>query len=91
MHALDQRFRRDAVLLGAQHDWRAVRVVGADVPALGDLVLCLHFLETHPDVRLDVFDEVAEVDGAVGVGQRGSDQDFAGHGQCSSIGAKRAF
>jgi hypothetical protein len=76
MHAFDQRLRRDAFLLGAQHDRRAVRVVGADVPAL----VAAHLLEAHPDVGLDVFDQVAEVDGAVGVGQGGGDEDFAGHG-----------
>ena len=65
MHAGDQLFRRDAFLLGAQHDRRAVRVVGTDVPAL----VAGHFLEAHPDIGLDVFDQVAEVNGAVGVGQ----------------------
>ena len=79
MHALDQRFRRDAILLGAQHDRRAVRIVGAHVPALGNLVLGLHFLEAYPDIGLDVFDQVAKVNGTVGVGQGGSDEDFAGH------------
>jgi hypothetical protein len=76
MHAVDQLFRRDAFLLGAQHDRRAVRVVGADVPAF----VAGHLLEAHPDVGLDVFDQMAEVDGAVGVGQGGGDEDFARHG-----------
>jgi hypothetical protein len=53
------------------------------VPAFGDLVLGLHLLEAHPDVGLDVFDQVAEVDRAVGVRQGGGDEDFAGHGQRS--------
>jgi hypothetical protein len=45
----------------------------------------LHLLEAHPDVGLDVLDEVAEVDGAIGVGQGGSDEDLAGHGICLGI------
>jgi len=76
MYTLDQLLRRDAFLLGTQHDRRAVRVVGTDVPAL----VAGHLLEAHPDVGLDVFDQVAEVDGAVGVGQGGGDEDFARHG-----------
>ena len=32
--------------------------IGADVPALFDLVLGLHFLEANPDIGLDVLDEV---------------------------------
>jgi len=74
-HPRDQLLRRDAFLLGAQHDGRAVGVVGAHVVA----GIAAHLLEAHPDVGLDVFDQVAEVDAAVGVGQGGSDEDFAGH------------
>ncbi len=80
MDARDQRLRRDAFLLGAQHDRRAVRVVGADVPAL----VAAHLLEAHPDVGLDVFDQVAEVDGAVGIGQGGGDEYLARHGGARS-------
>ena len=79
MHARDQRLRRDAFLLGAQHDWRAVRIVGADVPARRYPVFRLHFLEAHPDIGLDIFDKMAEMDRAVGVRQGGSDENFAGH------------
>jgi len=38
-----------------------------------------HLLETDPDIGLDVLDQVAEVDAAVGVGQGGSDENLAGH------------
>ena len=80
MDALDQHLRRDALLLGAQHDRRAVRVVGADVPAL----VAEHLLEAYPDVGLDVFDEVAEVDRAIGVRQGGGDENLARHGGARS-------
>ena len=79
-HALDELLGRDAFASRAQHDRRAVRVVGADVV---DFV-ALHLLEAHPDVGLDVLDQVAEVDGAVGVGQGGGDEDaahFGGHSE----------
>ena len=77
VHTVDHLFRGDAGLLGRQHDRRAVRVVGADVMA----GIAAHFLHPHPDVGLDVFDEVAEVDGAVGVGQGGGNENLAGHGR----------
>ena len=41
-----------------QHDRRAVRVVGADEVHL----VPLHPLEAHPDVGLDVFHDVADVE-----------------------------
>ena len=74
-HPGDELLRRDAFLVGAQHDRGAVGVVGADVV---DLV-APQLLEPHPDVGLDVLDQVAEVDAAVGVGQGGSDEEAAGH------------
>jgi hypothetical protein len=76
VHAGDQLLRGDAFLVGAQHDRRAVGVVGADVI---DLSVGLHSLEAHPDIGLDVFHEVAEVDAAVGVRQRRGDEDPARH------------
>ena len=76
MDPLDQGLGGDAFLLGAQHDRRAVGVVGADIVAL----VAAHLLEAHPDVGLDVFDEMAQMDGAVGIGQGGGDENLArGH------------
>jgi hypothetical protein len=75
MHAFDQRLRRDSLLLGTQHDRRAMRVVGADVPAL----MAAHFLEAYPDVGLNVLDQMTEVDCAVGIRQGGSDENLACH------------
>ncbi len=72
-HPVYQLFGRDAFLLGAQHDRRAVGIVGADIMHL----VAPHLLEAHPDVGLDVFDQVAEVDAAVGIGKCGSDQYFS--------------
>jgi hypothetical protein len=71
----DELFRRDALLVGAQHDRRAVRVVGAHVMHL----VALHLLEAHPDVGLDVLHEVAKVDAAVGVRQRRGNEDAPLH------------
>ena len=75
-HLLDQRFRRGALLLGLEHGRRAVGIVGADVGHL----MAPQALETHPDVGLDVLEEVAQVDVAVGVGQSAGDEDSTGHG-----------
>ena len=71
-------FRRNALFLRGKHHGRAVGVVGAAVVAF----VAAQFLEAYPNVGLDVFDHVAEVDAAVGIRQRGSDKDFACHGLC---------
>ena len=61
----------DAFALGLQHDGGAVGIVRAHEQHL----LALHALEAHPDVGLDVFHDVADVEGTVGVGQcRGNEQ-----------------
>ncbi len=74
----DQLFRSDAFLLRAQHDRRAVGIVGADVDAL----VAAQLLEAYPHVRLDVLQHVAKVDRTVGVGQGAGNEDLTsfGHG-----------
>ena len=72
-----ERLRCLARLFGRDHDRRAVRVVGADEMHRA----ALHALVPHPDVGLDVFHDVADVELAVGVRQGGGDEEFAcGHG-----------
>ena len=73
-HALDELLRRDAFLLGAQHDRRAVGVVGAHV----DAVVTAHLLKTHPDVGLDVFHQVSQMNGTVGIRKGAGDEYSAG-------------
>ena len=51
-------------------DRRAVRVVGTHV----DAAVADQLLEPHPDVGLDVLEQIPDVDVAVGVGQGGSDE-----------------
>ena len=76
----DELFRGEPFLLGAQHDRRAMSVVGTAI----DTVMATHLLKAYPDVGLDVFDQMAQVDGAVGVGQGGGDENLAGHG-CTRV------
>ncbi len=59
-----QLLGRNAFLFGAQHDRRAVSVVGTHVMYL----VALHFLETDPDIGLNVFHQMPEMDTAVSVG-----------------------
>ena len=73
----DESFRGDPGLFRGQHDRRAVGVVGADEPGLA----AAHSPRTHPDVGLDVADQVAQVQRAVGVGQGGGDERGTGHGR----------
>ena len=70
---LDQLLRADAALLRKQHDRRAMRVVCADVEA----VFTAQALIARPDVGLQVFDQMAEMDWPIGVGQGAGDQDAA--------------
>ena len=76
----DQLLGRDAFLPRLEHDRRAVRVARPDEQA----VVAAHALEAHPDVGLDVLDDVAEVRRAVGVRQGAGDEQGAlgggGHG-----------
>ena len=71
--AVDQLLWRNALAFGTQHDRCAVGVVGAAIDAL----MPTHFLESYPDVGLNVFDQMAQVDTAVGIWQGGGDQNFA--------------
>jgi len=64
VHAFDQGFRSNSLALRAQHDRRAVRVVGANVGAF----VAAQFLKAHPDVRLYVLEHVADVNRTVGIG-----------------------
>jgi hypothetical protein len=75
VHAFNQGFGCNALSFSAQHDGRAVGIVSANVMAL----VPLHFLEAHPDIGLNVFHKVPEVNGTIGVGQGGSDENFARH------------
>ncbi len=82
LHAGDERLGRRAGFLRRQHDRRAVGVVGADEMrgAAG------HAPGTHPDVGLDVADQMPEVDLTVGVGQGSGDESRRGRRRCGSRG-----
>jgi hypothetical protein len=58
---------------GGEHYRRALRIVGADEMH----VVTLHALEPHPDIGLDVFHDVPDVKRAIGVWQRGRDEQRA--------------
>ena len=57
-------------------------------------IVCAHivalvshkFLEPHPNVRLDVFNKVADMDRAVGIGQGRSHKYFSHSGEQYSVG-----
>ena len=62
-HPLDKLLRRDPFLLRPEHDRRTVRVISTDVIAF----LPAHFLISHPNIGLYVFNEMTDVDRAIGV------------------------
>ena len=65
-HLGDQLPLAAALGAGADHDRRAVRVVGAEI----DAVVAAELLEADEDVSLNVLDQMPEMDVAVGVGER---------------------
>ena len=80
-HALDEHVGRGAFLLGAQHRRRAVRVARANVQA----AVTAKALEAHPDVRLNVLDDVSQVQRAVRVRQGARNEDGALGGQTGGL------
>ena len=81
-------------LLGGDHDGCTVRVVRTHEVHR----MALHALEPHPDVGLDVFHDVADVEIAVGVGQGGGDEKLArssdrggGGGHSRSVGIRQTL
>ena len=82
----DEGLRRDAALLGGNHDRRAVHVVGAD--KVHDVAA--HAFMTNPNVGLDVFHDVTHMEGAVGIRKRRGHEKFAlFHVVFAAVGRKR--
>ena len=63
-HLVDQGLRFDAQFLSSQHDWCAVGVVCPNPHC----IVAAHALEANPDIGLNVFNHMPQMDGAVGVG-----------------------
>ena len=72
MDAVDQLFRGSTLAVRAQHDGRAVGIVGADVQA----VVAAQLLEAHPDIGLDRLQQVPDMDRTVRVWQCARNKDF---------------
>ena len=70
---VDQALGGDAFPLGTEHNSSTMSIVRANVVA----VLATHFLIAHPDIRLNVFQQMAQVDGAIGVRQGAGYQNIA--------------
>ncbi len=75
----DERAFTPLFLPGPDHDGRAVRVVGTDVDAAPPAQL----LKTDPDIGLNIFDEVAQVNRTVRVWKCCRDKDFRFAHSCS--------
>ena len=65
-------FRGDPHLLCLEHDRGAVGIIGTDEVHL----MTAHSLITNPDIGLDVFQHVAKMDGAIGIGEGAGYQHF---------------
>ena len=69
----DKFLRRNALFARRNHDRGTVSVVSAYKMH----VVAAHSLVAHPDVGLDVFQNVAEMEGAVCIGQSGGHENIA--------------
>ena len=67
--------RREASFFCCNHDRCAMRVVGADEMHF----VTRHSLMAYPDISLDVFHDVTEVERRVSVGEGGSNEQLTGH------------
>jgi hypothetical protein len=65
MNVINKLFRAYTGLAGAYHNGSAVSIVGTEIKAL----IATKFLETHPDIGLEIFHEVADMYGAVRIRQ----------------------
>ena len=74
-HRSDQLLLASPLLSRPDHDRRAMGVVGTDV----DASMAAQFLKANPDIRLDVFHQMPDMDRAVGVGQGTGNQNLACH------------
>ena len=73
LNTRNQGFRRNAFLFSPQHNRGSVGVVGTDVVTL----MPSHLLETGPNIGLDIFDQMPEVNRTIGIGQGAGDQYFS--------------
>ena len=73
VYPVNKRLGRNAFFLRLEHDRCAVGIVGADEIAS----VAAQPLESHPDIGLDIFEEMAKVNLPVGVGQGACNQDFS--------------
>ena len=66
----DEFLRRDAGLLSCDHDRRAVGIIGADEMHL----MALHALEANPDIGLNIFHDVADMESRICIRQSGGNK-----------------
>jgi hypothetical protein len=72
-HPVNQFPGFNALLAGLEHDWGAVGIVSADI----DTGISHHFLKSAPDFRLQIFNQMPNVNRPVGVRQGTGYQNFS--------------
>lgn len=74
-HVTDQFFLTSPFLASADHDRGAMSIVGTNV----DAAVATHLLKTNPNVRLDIFHQMSDVNRAIRVWKSTGDEYFACH------------
>ena len=74
LNPLNEGLWSDPLLFSPQHDRRPMGVICTDIMAR----MPPHLLEPCPDVGLDVFHQMTEMDWTIGIGEGASDENMAG-------------
>src|SRR5215475_9652280 len=72
----DKILGRHPRTLGVDFNGRPMGIISAHIHH----VLPRHFEKAHENIGLDIFDEMAQVNTSVGVGQSAGDQNWVSHG-----------
>jgi len=74
-HVANQGFLTSPFLTGANHDGGSVGIISTNV----DAAVATQFLKPDPNVSLDVFHQMTDVNRAVGIRKSTGDEYFACH------------
>ena len=74
-HVTNQGLLATPFLAGANHDRGPVGIIGTNV----DAAVTSHFLKSDPNVSLDIFHQMSDVNRAISVGKGTGDKYFACH------------
>lgn len=70
---IDELLRRNTLSLSAEHNGGAMSIIRTHIHT----VMPSELLQAHPDIGLDSFHHMAEMNGAIGIGESAGYQDLS--------------